>query len=183
MSLSTYCASWMTRLAPSMNRASSSIVRADAPRVHPRLEEVDRARDVGRAHREVNPVEQGAPARGVLLRLAPERVDQQARVLLPDRLEERQAHDVVPVQVREQHVERGLVALAHQRVAQLAQARAGVEDEDLPVGEPQLDAHGVASVAHRRQPRGRRRTADAVEADLHREGLSIGGARFVGQPS
>src|SRR5204863_386077 len=83
--------------------------------------------------------------------------------------EERNALDVIPVKMREQeiHRERPVVAAVHQRGAELAEARARIEDEKRSRAVAHLDARGVAAVADGQRPRRRDGPARAPEADLH----------------
>src|SRR5205823_5971563 len=88
------------------------------------------------------------------------------------RREERQALDVIPVHVREQHVVlAGLAArLAHELVAERAQTGAGIDDQRLAGGGAGLDARRLAAVAHGPSAGHRVTAPDPPESDLHRPG-------------
>src|SRR5262249_27094484 len=96
------------------------------------------------------------------------RVDAERRARVERGAEERDALDVVPVQVRDEEVEidRGVPVLRELNT-ELAQAGAGVEHEQRVAGRAYLDARRVAAVAHRLQAGRRDRAARAPEADPH----------------
>ena len=101
--------------------------------------------------------------------LAREDVDLVARAV--ERREERQALDVIPVRVADQ--DRGLAAAVaeaalHQRLAEVADAGAGVDDDRIGVARPDLDTRGVPAVPVGRPPRDGDRATDSPEPDLHR---------------
>src|SRR5262249_157014 len=84
------------------------------------------------------------------------------------RSEEGHALDMIPVEVRDEHVREDCLAVrrALQMPAQHSKARSAVEDVEA-VAEPHLDTGGVASVAHVPGLRSGRRTAHSPELDPH----------------
>ena len=91
--------------------------------------------------------------------------DRDVRLPAERRGEEHQALDVIEMEMRKQDVDR----LVHprEREAEVADARAGVEDQRAPVRQRQLDARGVPSVAHCLRPGCRNRAPRAPHLDLH----------------
>ena len=84
------------------------------------------------------------------------------------RSEERQALDVIPVGVGQQDVGlEGPEFSGLQVASQGEKTRPGVQDQQRPVGSADLDAQGVAPVAHGTRPRRGNRAASAPEPDLH----------------
>ena len=81
------------------------------------------------------------------------------------RREEHQPLDVVEVQVGEQDVD--AACSTGEPEPEIADARAGVEHEEPPVRERDLEAGGVAAVAIRRGARGGHRAACAPHFDPH----------------
>src|SRR5207237_4072870 len=95
--------------------------------------------------------------------------DAQRRLRIVRRTEEGNALDVIPMEVREQEVdgERPRAAAVHERRAELAESRAGVEDEKRSGAVANLDTGGVAAVSHGERARRRDGATRAPETDLH----------------
>ena len=85
------------------------------------------------------------------------------------RSEERDALDVVPVQMRDEQVDgqRLRAVRVHEADPQLAEARARIEHEECARRIAHLDARGVAPVAHRRRSGRGDRATRSPEADVH----------------
>jgi hypothetical protein len=81
------------------------------------------------------------------------------------RVEEREALDVVPVNVAEEHV-RSDGHLGQQLLAEQAKPGAAVEDEDGLAG-AHFDTAGVAPDLHRARPGRGDAPADSPEGDVH----------------
>ena len=97
-------------------------------------------------------------------------VDVEAVARHEDRREEREALDVVPVGVRQQHRGDALAAphvAGHELVPEAHDAGPHVEDDQLAARAVHRDARGVAAVAVGLGPRRRDRPAHAPEADPH----------------
>src|SRR5262249_16310031 len=96
-----------------------------------------------------------------------------------ERLEKRNALDVVPVKVRKENVraERIAVHLLMQLVAQVAEAGAAVEDVETAV-EAQLHARRVAAVSQIFLLRGGRRSAYTPKSHQHFRFTCSGLSRF-----
>ena len=82
-----------------------------------------------------------------------------------ERLEEAETLDVIHVQVGQQDVDPGNVAL--DRISEGADPSPRIENEQASVGGPYFDAGGVASVVHRLCPGRRQRTPCSPERHLH----------------
>src|SRR5947209_13146107 len=80
--------------------------------------------------------------------------------------EEHQALDVVEMAVGEEDVQR--VTDVADREPEVADARAGVEDEHAAVAQGDLDARGIAAVAHGLRTRRRDRSPGPPDLDSHR---------------
>ena len=78
--------------------------------------------------------------------------------------------DVIPVRVRQQQreVEGAVLEFLQQRPAQLPQARAGVQNDDLPAV-THLHTRGVSAVTNRARPGGGDGTAHTPEFYAHAE--------------
>ena len=94
--------------------------------------------------------------------------DVQRHPLVEERPEEAKPLEVIEVQVREEHVELASTAL-EELDAELSDPGAGVEHEDGPVGQRDLDARGVAAEFDRLRARCRHRAAAAPDRYPHRE--------------
>ena len=81
-----------------------------------------------------------------------------------NRPEKRQALNVVPMRVGQQHgqIQRPVLEFRQQRTAQRPQSRAGVEEDDFSA-HADFDAGRVAAIAHGGRPRRRNRAAHAPE--------------------
>src|SRR5690242_6037999 len=88
--------------------------------------------------------------------------DAVARVVA--RREERQTVTVVKMRMREKQIEIMRLAALLQRVAEQAQPRAAVEDEQLPAA-ADFDARRIAAIACRGRPRHLDAAAHAPEPD------------------
>jgi hypothetical protein len=90
--------------------------------------------------------------------------DAQPAARFVNRREEGQTLNMVPVRVRNEQgeIERALGKFREERPAQSAQARAGVEDDDVGTG-TDFDAGGVAAVTDGARPRRGNRAANAPE--------------------
>src|SRR5438093_8135322 len=121
--------------------------------------------DVHRKERVVHPQTEKLAHRARLLRST----DAKRRLRVVRGTKEGYALDVIPVKVREQEIdgERPVTASVHEGRAELAQARAGVEDEKRSGAVANLDACGVAAVTHGERPRCWDGPACSPEADLH----------------
>src|SRR5688572_19929654 len=124
---------------------------ADAPTFFARIDELDLGRNVRGAHRKMNLFEQDRIVPQPLLRGGRQRIENEVCVFTPDGAEERNADDVVPVGMRDEGVDRSFDAFAKKRSAELADPRAGVEDDHGAVGKAKIDADRVASVPYGRQ--------------------------------
>ena len=115
--------------------------------VAPILVHAERRPHVAERHREVVGIH--LPAQQLLQwsALAGRAVDVNRRGRLIGRHEERKALDVVPVRVADEEMDgqRAALELLEQRLPELPDPRAGVEDEDVATA-PQLHARGVATV-------------------------------------
>src|SRR2546421_583825 len=122
--------------------------------------------DVDRKERVVHAQAEELAHRARLLGTA----DAERRLGVVRRTEERNALDVTPVEVRQQDVdgEGPRAAAVHERLAELAEARAGVEDEKRSGAVANLDARGIAAVAHGERAGRRDGDPGAPEPDLHR---------------
>ena len=98
-----------------------------------------------------------------------QRVDRDPRARDVRGREERQALDVIPVHVREQHVVLARLAagLARELVAELAHAGAGIDDHALSGRRAHLDARRLAAVSHGGRAGHRVTAPDPPEGDLH----------------
>src|SRR5205814_9772535 len=121
--------------------------------------------DVDRKERVVHTETEELPHRSGLLRAA----DAKGRPWVVRGAEERDALDVIPVKMREQEIHREgpVVAAVHERGAELAKARARIEDEKRSRAVAHLDARGIVAIAHGQRPRCRDGPARAPETDLH----------------
>ena len=84
-----------------------------------------------------------------------------------ERREERDALDMIPVGVADQHMPARRLAFAHDRLPKLVPARPAVDHEPRARSRPDFDARGVAAVTDRPWSRLRKRPARAPEAHLH----------------
>ena len=96
-------------------------------------------------------------------------VERDFGALLVDRRKVRQALDVVPVQVREQEVKIAeQLPLCRQLFAQAHQAGARVNDQPLAGIRANINARGIATVAHGVRPWDRIASAYSPKNRLHR---------------
>lgn len=82
------------------------------------------------------------------------------------RREERQADDVVDMEMAEKDIEQLAGSFEHKRIPERTDAGAGVEDQNL-IAAANLHARGVATVACGAGSRARDAAANAPEADGH----------------
>ena len=96
-----------------------------------------------------------------------------------ERLEEREALDVIPVRVCEKEVgPQGVaVELLHQVVAQAAQAASCIEDHEPAAAVGDAQAGGIAAVTRSAGPGSGDRSPDAPEPD----GVAHAGRKWVGE--
>ena len=100
------------------------------------------------------------------------RVDADVGAVTQQRFEERKTLDVVPVEVAQQ-ARRGERLVERALLAEVAQARAEVEEDRVVARDVDGDARRVPAVANDLLTMAGRRTTDAVERDAHPVGRGV----------